>query len=184
MGVSTGLLALRGVEYSPGNSGILHNLSPLTWSESIGSSTNANSNVWASKTDKCSLVLIFLIIYSTVVSTFDLTVRWILQCNFNSFHISMFSSAILPSFHQLPHSIVLLPSPAGCDRGPHKRWGKIHPWKTLQEQICPISWGLFNGYLHATWQCAKNCHTSCTTWAGNCLFFVINNKIKHACRTS
>ena len=157
----------------------------MTCSESIGSSINeANSNVWASKTDRCSLVLIFVIIYCTVVSTFDLTVRGIWQCNFNSFHISMFSLAILPSFHgmvwkchsfhQLPHSIVFLPSSAGCNRGPHKRWGKIYPWKTLQEQICPVSWGLFNGYLHATWQCDKNCHTSCTTWAGNYLFVVDN----------
>ena len=78
MGVATGLLSLRGVEYCPENSGVLHHLSPWTWSESIGSSINeANSNVWASKTDRCSLVLIFVIIYCTVVSTFDLTVRGI-----------------------------------------------------------------------------------------------------------
>ena len=107
-----------------------------------------------------------------------------LRMQFNSFHILLFSLAILPSFHQLPHSIVLLPSSAGCNRGPHKRWGKIYPWKTLQEQICPVSWWLFNGYLHATWQCAKDRHTSCTTWAGNCLFVVDNQKILHSCRTS
>ena len=86
MGVAAGLLSLRGVEYSREKSGILHHLSPWTCAESIETSINrANPNVWASKTDRCSLVLIFIIIYSTVVSTFDLTVRENGQLNFHSF---------------------------------------------------------------------------------------------------
>ena len=76
MGVAAGLLSLRGAEYSRKNSGILHHLSPWTCSESIGSNISEQCpNNWALKTDRCSLVLIFIIIYSTVVSTFDLTVR-------------------------------------------------------------------------------------------------------------
>ena len=69
--------------------------------QSIRSSTKyANSNVWASKTDRCSFVLIFLIIYSTVVSTFDLTARGILQCNFN-FYVFISNSAFLSSTSSL-----------------------------------------------------------------------------------
>ena len=86
MGVAAGLLSLRGVEYSRENSWIFFHLSPWTCAESRETSINrANPNVWASKTDRCSLVLIFIIIYSTVVSTFDLTVRENGQLNFHSF---------------------------------------------------------------------------------------------------
>ena len=122
MGVAAGLLSLRGVEYSKHISGILHHLSPWTCSEPLGSSNNEeNLNVWANRTDRCSLVLVFLIIYSTVVSTFNLTVREnkiVIQEKL----IYPFILEFIPaSLHQRPHPTVLLPSPACCDCGPHKR---------------------------------------------------------------
>ena len=120
MGVAAGLLSLRGVEYSKHISGILHHLSPWTCSEPLGSSNNEeNLNVWANRTDRCSLVLVCLIIYSTVVSTFNLTVR---ENTFLNPCILIRFLAIIPaSLHQRPHPTVLLPSPACCDCWPHKR---------------------------------------------------------------
>ena len=84
MGVAAGLLSLRGEDYSKSNSGILHHLSPWTCSKPVGSSNNEeNPNVWSNKTDRCSLVLIFLIVYSVVVSKFYLTVRLNISHNIN-----------------------------------------------------------------------------------------------------
>ena len=122
MGVAAGLLSLRGLEYSRENSWIFFHLSPWTCAESRETSINrANPKVWASKTDRCSLVLIFIIIYSTVVSTFNLTVREHFKFSFRKKCQYNFLAYIPSTFYQRPHSIVLLPSSAGCDRGPDKR---------------------------------------------------------------
>ena len=77
MGVAVGLLSIRGIDYPQRNSGIFRDISPWTWTESRedGINEETNPNVWASRTDRGSLILIFLIIFSTVVSTFHIKVK-------------------------------------------------------------------------------------------------------------
>ena len=76
MGVAAALLTLRGVEYPQVRSGILQDIFPYIFPSSgdMRSVTETNPSVWASKTDRSSLLLILVILYTTVNSSCDLKV--------------------------------------------------------------------------------------------------------------
>merc|ERR1740116_211704 len=71
MGMAAGLLSLRGVEYPQLRSGLLQDLFPFSCpaSSDMRSVTETNPSVWAAKTDRSSLLLVLIILYSTVNSS-------------------------------------------------------------------------------------------------------------------
>ena len=76
MGVAAALLTLRGVEYPQVRSGLLQDIFPVSCppSSDMRSVTETNPSVWASKTDRSSLLLILVILYTTVNSSCNLKV--------------------------------------------------------------------------------------------------------------
>ena len=98
MGVAAALLTLRGVEYPQVRSGILQDIFPYIFPSSgdMRSVTETNPSVWASKTDRSSLLLILVILYTTVNSSCDLKVGlrkhlmfFTMTCLYCSFPTSM-----------------------------------------------------------------------------------------------
>ena len=78
MGVAAGLLTLRDVEYPQVRAGVLQDIFPYSCSLSTGlrSITETNPSVWAFKTDRSSLLLILIVLYTTVNSFCHLKVRF------------------------------------------------------------------------------------------------------------